>query len=70
MSKWSYRLQGLQGLTHDEVELGIRLEGVVQRDKKGKVPDCFQDGTLSECVLHHLSLADYHSLLEYLWPSW
>ena len=32
-----------EGLTHDEVELGVSLECIVQGNEEGKVPDCLED---------------------------
>lgn len=52
--------------THYEVELCISLEGIVQGDKEGEVPDGFHHAPLCQCVLHNLPLADNGGLLEHL----
>lgn len=51
-------------LTHDEVQFGVSLEGIVQCDKEREVPDGLQHTTLSECVFHYLLLAYNGCLLK------
>lgn len=53
-------------VTHDKMELGVRLEGVVQGDQEREVPDGLQHTTLGESVLQYLLLPHYRLLLEYL----
>jgi len=51
-------------LTHDEVQFGVSLEGIVQCDKEREVPDGLQHTTLSERVFHYLLLAYNGCLLK------
>ena len=49
-------------LTQDEVELGLRLEGVVQRHQEGRLPDVLQHLPLRPRVLRALGLLHYGGL--------
>ena len=48
--------QSHRGLTQDEVQLGLGLEGVVQGDQEGRLADVLQHLTLSAGVLGCLRL--------------
>ena len=52
------------GLTEDEVQLGVRLEGVVQRDEEGRLADVLQHLALGACVLGGLGLLHDGGLLQ------
>ena len=60
------RLLCLAELTHNQMKLGICLEGVVERHQKGEIPDGLQNAAFGEGVLHHLSLPHDGGLLEHL----
>lgn len=50
--------------THNEVQLRLGLEGIVQGDQEGEIPDCLQDAAFGERVLHHFPLLDDGGLLQ------
>ena len=54
------------GLTEDEVQLGVRLEGVVQRDEERRLADVLQHLPLGACVLRRLGLLHDGGLLQHL----
>lgn len=53
-------------LTKNEVQLGIRLEGVVKCDEEWRLPNVFQHLPLSACVFSSLCLLYNSGLLQNL----
>lgn len=53
-------------LTENEVQLGIRLEGIVKCDEERRLPDVLQHLPLGACVFGRLRLLDDGGLLQNL----
>lgn len=55
-----------RALTQDEVQLGIRLESVVQRDQEGRLAHQLQHGALGARVLLRLGALHQRRLAQHL----
>lgn len=56
----------VSSLTQDEVQLALRLKGVVERDQEGGLADVLQHLPLSASVLRRLGLLNDSCLLQHL----
>lgn len=54
----------VSSLTQDEVQLALRLKGVVERDQKGRLADVLQHLSLGASVLRGLGLLYDSCLLQ------